>query len=380
LSTELTLRQLNICNNHPYVIYQTEIGSQALGPPLADEQLLSLCRVYGDSFGTLKFFVDVPSAPFYREYSPSAQPLEHGNFSSQSDNPDRHSNKSIPSQQPQNPPSAISQPTSQPQRHTTIDCRPSSPRLGLSEQGPPLSQPSIPWSQRKDDKRGYALRPLPIVPTQPPAPRPLPHNRPSFPVHSEGSIGLSVPHQQLHSRSSSADHLLDTLVRSSDVPSLGKLKAEPLQDNISTSGRQYEPPRGCFFAEALPVQAHPENIYDDLEKLFPKHEPVIQASSGDISHTTLEPTAVLPPLVAHVDDRIRRKKSIRIVAQEHKRRIDRTSKAADTTSYANNMLRKRNTKLWGSRLEEVTTSQARNASSSKLPDSPSGDPTAFKWV
>jgi len=902
-----TLRQLNIYNedeSHPYAIYQTEIGSQALGPPLANEQLLSLCRDHGDSFGTLKFFVSVASAPVHREYSPPAQALEYtpipppvvninplrvrrrpsrsrnGSFSSQSDNlplevgyeadlenPDRESNKSTPRQQPQNPPSVISpnaQPVSQSQRRPTVDRRPSSPRLPPSEQGPPPPQPSMPWSQRKDDRYGHALPPLPIAPTQPPAPPPLSPNRPSFSMHDEGSTGLSVPHQrQFHSRSGSdaaaereatlkaTDHLSDTLVRSSRVregPSLGKLKAEPSRDNIRSSrrpydeddpalepvpnsagrqveeperispsvarstrqphssrypyprlqsrtgsgpslqqetrpstqprpGRQplpasyfvtwkgeeggsrkaapavspawqsstrltknftksmdnlkltsptlssrrvpppqlpvtrsnvyspstltlsgtpksYEPPRGSSFAKPLPAQASPhamssdfpgtsssyssrsytstlmspnqdpyprpqsatgdpmtsptrsgysrmqspvygstldsgdsnrsprtvsphrpyhspnsipgprprpnhysdrsdrssqsgpetsnttpprtpvspqsdpseknglrvepsspassdnpiikdnydsnmtlkqadqlrfskvlsntssestlippsasstfpvgqsppppitikkadsyadddydddsdngggtwivkpaqqksprppltvqidnpsttstssssrnpditinqssrpelllkdqvppssyrngaqnartvqrrpestfvdadsdswaprpppENIYDDLEKFFPKHDldkPVIEASSGDTSPTTLEPAAVLPPPVAHVDDRvrIRGKKSIRIVAQEHKRRIDRTSKAADTTSYANNMLRKRNTKLWGSRLEEVTTQQARNASSSNLPDSPSGGPTTFKWV
>ena len=367
------------------------MGSQALGPPLENEQLLSLCRVYGDSFGTLKFFVSVPSAPVYREYSLSAQPLEHGSFSKVGyeaalENPDHESNKSTPRQQPQNPPSVISQPISQPQRHTTIDRRPSSPRLGLSEQGPPPPQPSMLWSQRKDDMYGYAIRPLPITPTQPPAPLPLPHNSPSFSVHDEESIGLSVPHQQLHARTSSdiaaleaTDHLSDTLVRSYSVregPSLGKLKVEPLQDNT---------PRGSSFAQDLPFQAPPENIHDDLEMLFPKHDldkPVIEASSGDTSPTTLEPAAVVPPPVTHVNDRvrIRGKKSIGIITQEHKRRIDRTSKAANTTSYANNMLRKRNTKLWGTRLEEVTTLQARNTSSSNLPDSPSGDPTTFKWV
>jgi len=141
---------------------------------LANEQLLSLCRVYGDSFGTLKFFVSVPSALVYHEYSPSAQPLEHVSFPSQSDklplkvgyeaaleDPDRESNKSTPCQQPQDPPSVISPNTEvfQSQRHTTIDRRPSSPRLGLSEQGPPPPQPLMPWSQRKDDKYGCAIRP-----------------------------------------------------------------------------------------------------------------------------------------------------------------------------------------------------------------------------
>jgi len=45
------------------------------------------------------------------------------------------------------------------------------------------------------------------------------------------------------------------------------------------------------------------------------------------------------------------------------------------------MKRKRSTKLWGSRLEEVTTAQRRTASNTSLaPESPSGGPTTFKWV
>ncbi|KAF8905491.1 hypothetical protein CPB84DRAFT_1676576 [Gymnopilus junonius] len=127
----------------------------------------------------------------------------------------------------------------------------------------------------------------------------------------------------------------------------------------------------------------PENIYDHLEKFFPKHDldkPVIEAPSGDTSPTTPEPVSQLPPPVPTKDDkaRIRAKKSIRIVAQEHKKRIDRTSRAPD--SYADNIMRKRSTKLWGSKLEEVTTAQGRSASSSSSPDSPSGGPTTFKWV
>jgi len=135
----------------------------------------------------------------------------------------------------------------------------------------------------------------------------------------------------------------------------------------------------------------PENIYDHLEKFFPTHDldkPVID-TSGDISPTT-ETVEALPP-VNDEKSRIRAKKSIRIVAQEHKKRFDRTSKA--DISYANNVLRKRHTKLWGSRLEEVTT--ARSMASS--PESPSGGPSmnfyftknieltyfriaTFKWV
>jgi len=158
--------------------------------------------------------------------------------------------------------------------------------------------------------------------------------------------------------------------------------------NPSTARQTQRRPESTFVDaenDSWAPRPPPENIYDHLEKFFPKHDldkPVIEATSGDTSPTTLEPAAVLPPPVPAAEERarVRAKKSIRIVAQEHKKRIDRTSRAADTTSYANNMLRKRNTKLWGSRLEEVTPAQARNASSSNLPDSPSGGPTTFKWV
>jgi len=125
-----------------------------------------------------------------------------------------------------------------------------------------------------------------------------------------------------------------------------------------------------------------ENIYDQLEKFFPTHDldkPVIEAISGETSPTTAEPPAALQ-LPAPIDTRarIRAKKSIRIVAQEHKKRIDRTSRAADSTSYSDNMMRKRSTKLWGSKLEEVTTAPSRGASSTSLaPESPSGGPSKF---
>lgn len=120
----------------------------------------------------------------------------------------------------------------------------------------------------------------------------------------------------------------------------------------------------------------PENIYDRLDQFFSKHDldkPVIEAVSGDTSPTTAE--QVLPPPPNPVNDnkaRIRAKKSIRIVAEEHKKRIDRTS-MADPAAFANNALRKRNTKLWGSKLEELTT--FRSNSTASLPESPSAGPS-----
>jgi len=117
----------------------------------------------------------------------------------------------------------------------------------------------------------------------------------------------------------------------------------------------------------------PEDVYERLGDFFPEHDldkPVIEASSGDTSPTTAEYPAVPVPLVVTPDkSRAKGKKSIRIVAEEHKKRIDRNSSA-----YAS-VLRKRSTKLWGSKLEEVTTVQAKTSLGSSLPEPPPGGPS-----
>ncbi|KAK2461990.1 hypothetical protein APHAL10511_006453 [Amanita phalloides] len=121
-----------------------------------------------------------------------------------------------------------------------------------------------------------------------------------------------------------------------------------------------------------------EDVYDRLEEFFPEHDldkPVIEASSGSTSPTAAEPASSLAQST-HIPESpekkciIRARKSIRYVAEDFKKRIDRK-----TSAYANI---KRNTKLWGSKVEEVTTGQGRSASSISE-SSPSSAPT-FKWV
>ncbi|KAJ2927195.1 hypothetical protein H1R20_g9910, partial [Candolleomyces eurysporus] len=140
----------------------------------------------------------------------------------------------------------------------------------------------------------------------------------------------------------------------------------------------------------------PEDVYERLEDFFPEHDldkPVIEANSGGNSPTNPEPVQPLPPppsatpaaMATQIQQeraRLRNtKKSIRIVAEEHKRRIsDRSSKVDIAYNNNNAMLRKRNTKLWGSRLEEVDTTQMKGTPPGTIPESPSGGPTTFKWV
>ena len=102
-----------------------------------------------------------------------------------------------------------------------------------------------------------------------------------------------------------------------------------------------------------------EEMYERLGDFFPEHdldEPVIEASSGGTSPTSAEAIQPLP-----TPDRRKHKKSIRVVANEHKRKLDRTSRITSVNNA--NMLRKRSTKLWGSKVEEVTAEQVKNAAS-----------------
>ena len=118
-----------------------------------------------------------------------------------------------------------------------------------------------------------------------------------------------------------------------------------------------------------------EEMYERLGDFFPEHdldEPVIEASSGGTSPTSAEAQPFPTP------DRRKPKKSIRVVANEHKRKLDRTSKITSANNV--NMLRKRSTKLWGSKVEEVTAEQVKNASSalSTPAESPSEPKRACK--
>ncbi|KAH9064131.1 MAP kinase [Lactarius vividus] len=136
---------------------------------------------------------------------------------------------------------------------------------------------------------------------------------------------------------------------------------------------------------------NPEEVLDRLEIFFPDHDldkPVIEASSGGTSPTTVEhPPAPLLYNGRAADKRARHKKSIRVVAEEHNLRQDRTSRLQ--SSSAANVFRKRSTKLWDSRVEEVTPGQITSGMPS-IPDSPSvsGSGTTapkpltaiFKWV
>lgn len=117
----------------------------------------------------------------------------------------------------------------------------------------------------------------------------------------------------------------------------------------------------------------PEDVYDRLEEFFPEHDldkPVIEANSGGTSPTAVDPSHAITSNDRERINNVRGKKSIRIVAEEHKKRLDRTSRAE--SAYGN--LLRRSTKLWGGHVEEVTTSQKKPTISKPTVDASSGGP------
>ncbi|KAG2755579.1 Pkinase-domain-containing protein [Suillus brevipes Sb2] len=121
----------------------------------------------------------------------------------------------------------------------------------------------------------------------------------------------------------------------------------------------------------------PEDVYDS--QFFPGHDldkPVIEVHSGGTSATTMDHIYKSPNIAIDRDKAlVRPKKSIRVVAEEHKKRLDHVSTGDSSTE--NSIGRKRNTKLWDSRVEEVDTSLQTKAN---LGSQGGGPGRILKWV
>ncbi|PWN34310.1 Pkinase-domain-containing protein [Meira miltonrushii] len=126
----------------------------------------------------------------------------------------------------------------------------------------------------------------------------------------------------------------------------------------------------------------PEQLYENLDDFFPKHDldkPVIDpnASAGSMNSPT---TAASP-----ARSRMQHKKSIRIVAQDRKKLLDKVEAAEQRKTGATDLSRRRSTKLWGGKVIEVTPG-TEAASNPNVADSPTsttsndGQKPVFKWV
>lgn len=133
------------------------------------------------------------------------------------------------------------------------------------------------------------------------------------------------------------------------------------QPTVPTNGKRAQDQRTSRFDNNFDYTWAPrppvEEVVERIHEYFPEHDvdkPVIEAASGGASPTSAE----TPTLIPLSSKRSGHKKSIRYVAAEHKRRTDRTSRMEPAN--VQNQLRKRNTKVWGVRAEEVTSDGAKD--------------------
>ena len=243
---------------------------------------------------------------------------------------------------------------------------------------PLTSQPS---DQDGSDSEAGTLWQKPIIEEDPPAERPK-----SASGGSPLTVKIDVPPQLGGSpvqasqmKSSSSGGL--TLIPNNSPPSP---KHPPPSPPLPHWGgrtpttrhlpREQSKSEGTVQDSSWASRPNPEEVIDRIEDFFPDHDldkPVIEASSGRTSPTAVEnPPAPLPDNgKPPPDKRSRHRKSIRVVAEEHNSRQDRTSRLQ--SSSAANVFRKPSTKLWDSQVGEVTPGQI-TSGMPPIPDSPLG--------
>lgn len=111
--------------------------------------------------------------------------------------------------------------------------------------------------------------------------------------------------------------------------------------------------------DAWLVRPTPEVVYDRLEVFFPGHNldaPMIDAGSGSSSPTLAGSVETSPDPDDRAAQNQKHRKSIRGIADERKNKLKQMRKNgfwAKADSKAQAVLRRRSTKLWGSKVEEL---------------------------
>ncbi|KAH8918760.1 Pkinase-domain-containing protein [Atractiella rhizophila] len=145
-----------------------------------------------------------------------------------------------------------------------------------------------------------------------------------------------------------------------------------------------------------------EDVYEHMEEFFPDHdldkEFIDTAAAGAAStedSSSSSPTTEKPPAqgLAPPSRGIGHKKSIRRIAQDGRKRLQKAGMMKDVPAVGAGagggagLLRRKSTKLWGSKMEEVTPGAAarmrKQPAMNAIPESPTEEEAAnlsFKWV
>ncbi|KZW00471.1 Pkinase-domain-containing protein, partial [Exidia glandulosa HHB12029] len=132
------------------------------------------------------------------------------------------------------------------------------------------------------------------------------------------------------------------------------------------------------------VRPPAQEVYEHLEDFFPEHDldkPLLESATGggDSPATPVSATAAQPSPLTRGGAGMKHRRTIRHVAREGKKILDRTSKIESPQAA---MLRKRSTKLWGTKVEEVTPGAGRSGPPSAVPESPNSTTAkpVTRWI
>ncbi|GAA5894988.1 uncharacterized protein JCM6883_002283 [Sporobolomyces salmoneus] len=260
--------------------------------------------------------------------------------------------------------------------------------------GPAGAAPSTP--------QGQSLRLDGMYPSSPTSPH---HKRPNLRVTIDGSSPGGGPvsskqpppsqqqsQQQQHARASEPsppsgsrssrkpqNPRLDELVRFSSSPSIGRRNSFAAREKDEKD-----------WAIRPPV----ETVLENLDVFFPEHDldkPVFDLPTPTPStpSTGSSPVREAPPSrttrtgsAGTVGGPLGYRKSIRVVAQDRKRMLQKAGNnvARAVSGLGSNLLRRRSTKLFGARIEEVTSAQMKNINAIKETSDDDPDNFSYKWI
>ncbi|GAA5873625.1 hypothetical protein JCM16303_001185 [Sporobolomyces ruberrimus] len=252
--------------------------------------------------------------------------------------------------------------------------------------------------------QGQALRLDGMHPSSPTSPH---HKRPNLRVTIEGSPGGSPDNRQMNKSSNASNQQQQQQQRSSEPspPSGSRSSRKPHNPRLDELVRFSSPAigrRNSFAAREKDekdwaIRPPVETVLENLDVFFPEHDldkPVfdLPTPTPGTPSTGTSPVREAPPLRTNragsgggtlmTGGPLGYRKSIRVVAQDRKRMLQKAGNnvARAVSGLGSNLLRRRSTKLFGARIEEVTSAQMKNINAIKETSDDDPENFSYKWI
>ena len=146
--------------------------------------------------------------------------------------------------------------------------------------------------------------------------------------------------------------------------------------SLTTSRSGSSPSPGLFSAkdtdDQWAVRPDVDRVYDELDKFFPGHDLDKEIVDAGVTSPSVSMTTAVPAVEPAPVQKFKHKKSIRIIAQDRRRLLQKTEVAPKKgiTETVTSLLRRKSTKLWGTRTEEVKAGKFAPISENPSPSYP----------